>query len=519
MWATGDAFVKSESAFLGSEWSNKTATIGGIAGSRTTSTINTNPLWFAWKACKATVSIICGDEPSKDRKTITTDTRTGAQLKVNSSGKVGLEFGYTINSGSVDAEVEFSALAELPEQAVRQGDIINLKTKSSLDAGSITTQSPEIEAYISAIMQLSGSVNATGCLIAFGCTTGTTALPTVNLDQRIISIDPNSVKILDGILPGDAPLAEVPLANQSLTLEGGATTTPVPIVGYALTNSYGGVITTSFPPGVPRITTDLAEIEIQVPNIETNGTLNGAGEIKSGGRDDLLSLQLDLDGMATVMAGLPPTGLNLDLINVGGIKIGASIDIIDVDAGPVLGLTQDFEIFPTLMTKLEFSDSILIDGMIGLQDSWTGLWSDMPEFSLLETTTFSPTYWIDVILNNDFGLDLGLVGTLDVLKLEAAAIIAGAEIFQFGPQSLNGLLGLGNELFSTDKLNFSIAKDRFTLSGFNQIAGKQFTISINVPEPGMLGIFAFGLIALGFTRPKTKQSTDKESLIAFTQRH
>jgi len=33
MWESGGAFVQEESVFLGTEWSNRTATIGGILGS------------------------------------------------------------------------------------------------------------------------------------------------------------------------------------------------------------------------------------------------------------------------------------------------------------------------------------------------------------------------------------------------------------------------------------------------------------------------------------------------------
>jgi len=33
MWESGGAFVQEESIFLGTEWSNRTATIGGILGS------------------------------------------------------------------------------------------------------------------------------------------------------------------------------------------------------------------------------------------------------------------------------------------------------------------------------------------------------------------------------------------------------------------------------------------------------------------------------------------------------
>lgn len=474
MWGSGAAFRKEESVFLGTQWNNKTASFGEIAGGVSTVT---NPLY-----------------------TISVDTRNGATLSVNSSGKVGLEFGYSIDSGSVDSMVDFSALANLPDTVVGQSDVINLNTRSLLDNGTLQTQSPKVEAYISAIMQLSGSVNATACanvpLIIGGCTSGGFSLPTLNMDQRILSVDPNSIKVLDGVLPGDNPLAEIPLANQSLTLEGGATFAP-PAVGFKLTGPGGLTLASTLPP-TPALTVDLAELSVQVPDIATSGGKSGANTISSNGRDDFLSLQLDLDGAASLFGGLPPLEVNATLIDAGEFKVEANLDLIDVDAGPVLGITQDFELVPTLMVDLAFSNPIQIAGMLGLQSNWTGAWADLPDFSLLETTTFSPTFWVDALFSNDFGLDLGLKGTLDVLKLGATASAARVNLLNIGPISLNGLLGLGNTLFDTDKVGFSVFNNQFGFGGFNRIAGNSFTI--RVPEPGTVGMLLLGLLLLGLAR-------------------
>lgn len=553
MWATGDAFVKEESIFLGAEWTDKTAILGGIAGSSNgiitpeipsvmitpaVPSVMITPAAPSVQITPAIPAVIVAGVTitpyvpavyspyipavyspyipavySPYIPAITGDTRTGAQLDVHSSGKVGLEFGYTVNSGSVDAEVDFNALAWLPEQPQEVGVSIDLNSSSALNGGSIQTQSPEIEAYISAIMQLSGSVDATACLITLGCTDGSADLPTIDMDQRILSIDPNSIKILDGILPGDEPLAEIPLANQSITLSGGLTTTAPPAPVFEVSTSIPGVEFSSAP-GIPAVTTDLAEITVNVPNIATDGELDN-GQITSAGRDDLLELQLDLDGLAVVATSgsLPPAGVTLDFV-AGEVHI----DIIDVDMGPTLGLTQDFELFPTLMTTVEFSNSILINGIAGLQDSWTGAWADLPDFSLFDTTVFSPTYWVDVILENDFGLDLGLSGTLDVLKIQA-----DLGPLTIGPISLNSLLGLPNSLFETDKIGFSVAKDQFRLSGFNQIAGNSFTIDVlngqtpfadnptSVPEPSTLWLIALGLIPIIFTKRRSRQLTTMEA--------
>jgi len=337
MWDSGTAFRKADSVFLGTQWTNKTASFGGIAGSVTSTTVNTNPLWGAWWTCKHTIDVLCGSEPAKWPVTTTVDTRTGAKLSVNSSGKVGLEFGYSIDSGSVDSTAQFSALADLPDTLVEKNDVINLNASSALDSGTLATQSPKVEAYISAIMQLSGSVTATACGLTLGCASGSTAIPTVNMDQRILSVDANSLKVLDGILPGGEPFAEVPILNQSLTLEGALSPEP-PFAGFKLTGPGGLTLASSVPPG-PAVSFDMAEIEVQVPDIATSGNKSGADTISSNGRDDFLSAQLDLDGAATLLGGLPPLGLNATLIDAPGIKVEANLDLMDVDAGPVLGIT------------------------------------------------------------------------------------------------------------------------------------------------------------------------------------
>lgn len=503
MWGAGTAFRKQESAFLGTQWTNKTAPFGGIAGG--VSSIP-NPLYALWVICPA----FCGDAPSK---TTSVDTRNGAELNVRSSGKVGLEFGYTIDSGSVDSTVKYSALAEIPDIAIRNTDVISLNTNSVFDTGSIATQSPKIDAYISAIMKLSGSVDARACanipLVIGGCESGSFNLPSVNLDQRILSIDPNSLKVLDGVLPGDKPLAEVPLLNQSLTLEGGATVAP-PAVGFKLTGPLGVTLASTLPP-TPSVSVDLAEVEVQVPDIATSGTKSSNTAITSSGRDDLLSAQIDLDGAATLLGGLPPAGVNATLVDVAGFKIEANLDIIDVDAGPVMGITQDFELVPTLMASIAFSNPIQMMGMAGMQTGWTGKWEDLPDFTLLESTTFSPTFWIDAMLTNEFGIDLGLVGTIDILKLGATASAAGTNLLNIGPISLNGLLGLDNTLFETNKHTFSVFGKTFELGGFNTVMGDAFTIHVNAPEPSTILLIAIGLAALGVARRRNVSSALRES--------
>jgi hypothetical protein len=495
MWGTGGAFVAQDSTFLGAQWQNKTATIGGIVGSITDTTVYTNPAWWAWYGCVNTINFLCGSEPSKGTQNIIVDTRTGATLGLTTSGKFGLEFGYTVNSGSVNANVAFGAQAALPQSSVNQQQYFNLHTTSNLNGGAISTQSPEAQAYVNAIAQLSGSVSAEACLITFGCANGGFTLPTLNVNQPILSIDPNSLNVVPDALPplnaGDPrqPLASLTLAAQGLTLEGALSATGEP--GFKLTGPPNNITYVSTEPPVPSLTANLASIGFQLPNIATNGGVSGDA-IKSSGSDPFLTALVDVSGVAT-LAGFP-TQLGVDLIDAGGFKVSAQFFALDVNAGPQLSLGQNFDLKPTLMVKLAFSRPVMIAGESGLQDSWEGPWGGLPDIALLGTTTFTPTFWLDAPLTNNTSIDLGLIGLLDVLKFQFTASAGGIDILGTSPVSLNSLLGLGNQLFSTPTLDFSVLDNTFQLGGFNMIDGAPFTIT--VPEPDTLALLIMALAAL-----------------------
>ena len=496
MWAPGDAIQFADSFFLGAEWSNRTGGTGGIAGSANA----TNPLWTAWNlTCPLCLAAL---EPSR-----TIDTRTGAKIEVTTSGKFGLEFGYTLDSGSVNAASQLSATAVLPGATLTQGEFFNLNPMSSLVDGSISSQSPWAEAYVDAIAQFSGSVTATGCGIPLGCASGTLPLPTVDAVLPIVTVDPNSIRFLPELpSPLVSPLYEIALLNQEATLSGTLSPIPSPpFVAPGFRLEAGGItlVDTTVAP-VPTLDIELASLEVQAPNIATNGGLDGS-LLKSSGRDDIITAKLDIDAVGTMSGALPPTGIGLTLIDVPGIKASAQFDALDVKAGPVAGLTQDFELDPTLMVQLDFSTPVAIQGLSGSHMSWTGAWESLPFFALLQETTFSPTFWLDAMLTNSLGIDLGLVGTLDLFKIGAGVSVAGIDILEW-ETSLNEILGFDNELFSTPKLRIPIYENSFALGGFNQVQAAAFSIGVSksgpvqVPEPGTLSLLMLGVGVLALSR-------------------
>jgi len=511
MWGTGDATVITNSVFLGPQWTNRTVGVGGIVGSVGRVTVNTNPAWWAWKACKETIDFLCGGQPDPGTVSTVVDTRTGARVDLTTSGKFGLEFGYTVNSGSVNATAVYSASGELPSVNPAKGEFFDLKPKSTLAGGSISSQSPKAEAFINAIAELSGSVTAKACLISQGCAEGSTGLPSVAAKQPILSIDPNSIKVLPDLLPpenpqipGDPrrPLAEVKLANQQLTLQLAldlVSLTP----GFKLTTPQFTIIDTTTPE-TPDVTFDLASIEFKLPNIATQGGLTGDKKlITSEGRDDIIKARIDVDAVAS-MNGFPAFGLGFDLIDTGGFKVGMQLDALDIDAGPNLGITQEFELKPTLMVGLTFSHPVMVEGAPFPVEFVGGPWDLLPEIALLETTTITPTFWLDAILTNTIGIDVGLTGTMDILKFSFTAQAGSVTLLGTNPISLNNLLALGNELFSTPKLEFPIWDTPFQLEGFEMIGAAPFTIAVaTAPTPGTLALL---LAALGAAALATRRS-------------
>ncbi len=459
MWGPGKATVKSGSTFVGPSWGPTTTTLFNVMGG----SVVHNPFHDSWSDCEQNAGIfkfVCGSEPSQ-----TIDTRTGAEVTLQSSGKLGLNFGYKLNSGSVDSSVGFGATAEVPH-TVQKLQSFSLGTNSALNSGAITTQSPEISANMNLIDQFSGSITGTGCFIGAGCATSSSNLPVANVDQKLLELTPNELEVLPGVIPNgadDGSLAHVSLLNQDIPI------------------NYGE--------------SQIGDLTTHVPDIATTGGLNG-NSISSNGKDEVLGLSANLADLSGLF-GFPTNGEVS--VEEDGFLLKAGLSLFDLNIGPTLDLGQNFDLTPTLMTNLAFSRPVQIAGDASPQSSWSGAWANLPSLALFGTTTFTPTFWLEAPMTNQMSLDLGLDGTWDLLKFEFD-LQAGALPPLDISESLSGLLGLSSTLFSTPTLNFPIFSNKFYLGGFNMINAAPFTIytgsSIAVPEPPIVPLFLLGLGAL-----------------------
>lgn len=477
-------------------------------------------LW--WTAYQAYQALDPGPSPQPQYTMV--DLTTGANIDLTTSGKVGIEAGFTLSSGTVNATADFAVTAELPDDlTVAANTLFNLSPSSTFASGTIDTQSPWIEAYLNGVVELSGSATAQACLIG-ACTSGTTVLPTIDSHPELASIDPNKFSLLGGLF-------ETNLAAETLSIDAAF----LPPQGVKVSTS-GGTLYDSTLPG--SATTSLGEISFAFPNISTSGVQVG-NKITSTGSDTVIDANLDLDGALTLvssMAGAPvPLSVDFSLIDTSNIKLEASIDLLDVDVGPTIDMFQNFELTPTLMVDLAFDRPVHIVGNNPAWEAWksckdnweplggvcgpepaekiddwmtsyTGAWDSLPFMALLETTTITPTFWLDATLTNSIGVDFGFMLDLAALSGNLTAKIGEFTLLDeasFGPLWSDSI-PLGGRFGA-----LNLYDNSFAFTGFNRIAGNAFTLFVAdsgaVPEPGTLLLMGVGVAGLMYFLRRAKE--------------
>ena len=466
MWGSGSAPGLNIDRFLGVTW-NETATVGGITGEISSTSISwPHPHSPSGWQCHGFACLGGHFHNSGGihihTNTLSIDTRTGATLDISTSGKVGFQFGLQADSGSVNTDVQFNANVFFPEPGnLRFGEFFNLNPDSSLAGGTLSTNFPELTVNLDAIVGVRARVdNAQACLALVGCTAKASTGELGFADQTvpIISFNdpgsPGEIKIL-GLL--DPALFQFD--------------SEISIPGAVPGSSLGGVT-------------------VHVPDINAIGGVSG-NKLVASGEDDLIKLTADLDGLALAPLGLPGGGVSF---NVGILSVSA--DLIDIDMGPILKIVQDFEFTPSLIVDLLFDKPVLIAGLFGPQTSWSGLWDSLPDIALLSPNTLiTPTFSVEGMFSNNTLLGIDGIFQLDILKASLALEALGFsfDLGEIGP--LFQILERTN-LFNTPPLFSST----FALSGFNNVVGRSFMIT--VPEPTAILLLGFGLIVVGVRRRK-----------------
>ncbi|MGB3511376.1 MAG: PEP-CTERM sorting domain-containing protein [Microcoleaceae cyanobacterium] len=338
-------------------------------------------------------------------------------------GTVGLQNTFNLNGGIVDALIPIDLFFEIPDAPVNTGEIFTIKSGFSF-AENANFSTKGIDA--SYILDL-----------IFDVATGVDVYPGDELD---VGFDI------------DEKINLVTLGGDDFNLE--------------IDEFFGG-------------------IDVSLPEVNTKGikSLNSEeNQLIASGKDEFIKAALDLDGLASLLFGLPPLeesqGLDLGIFG----NLGFYYNLLDVEATTALSMLQNFSLTGTLPAILKLEDDTIINFNIG-DDISLMMPENMGEF--LEVEAFID---FNALFNNttQLGIDFGI----DVMAGEFCL-----ELPFLGSPNVGPLFEESVGLYDTA---FDIFDETFKLGGFNQ---EKVNFQIANIEPSLNVASTFGLLSAASVKP------------------
>ncbi len=372
--------------------------------------------------------------------------------------KLGMELGAKINSGSIDANLDYHVALEAPDNLV-QGEPFSL-TGSATKQGTSSFQSspPNAEAWVDGVVQADlrgyARIQTSGSDAVFGThdyrmgREGFTDGSTTNLPWRNL-VNVNYKPELVGLNRN---------GSHQFTVLGRDQIDHVYEAGDFTTITAGTWL------------------------VEATGDLDG-DMVRGSGEETLVTASVDIDYMATTAAGLPPLGHG-ESKDWGRLAFDVGYEVLDVKAELALGLKQSFSIASDVLTHLQFSEAVIVEG-IGETHSYLGPLDAIPEITLLsDSVTVDPKYMIAAELVNDTALTV--TQSLPITLFEGHANVSWdvPAIPLISPRITgNKRVGFGPIYQATPSNTdaISVYTNQFELGGFETIVGDSFLLSTGVP--------------------------------------
>ena len=411
----------------------------------------------------------------------------GLRVDGATSGRIGLETGWEIDSGTVNASLPFEFTFNLPDfndlqnnQAFSMG-VIN---STLLNNAFLQTISPTIQTYVDFIVEANASVTATGCYDVWVDTDcGSKKKTLFNIDEsfELLSLNRDKdgeVRVLDGF--------------STLFAVGESVASVVEVTEEKDPDDPEGKkkkkVSIDLKPKVSIGSSPLVEVDVRLPDIIEKEYLGGAGlnvgasgvkdVLSTSGSDNFLDISLDVDQLGTSLGILPPLGVTAD-VDFGIGSVSATVDLIDLTLTPSLALTQDFSLsIGKIGISYAFDEAVFAGVSGGPLSSVTRLdnlnlnqqidvtWTDGKNLGI------TPIYSIDVSLTNKTGLRIDTTFDIDLLKGSISGEVFGIDM---GTSNFGPLASIPFDLGSIELP--PLFNNTFALAGFGDQAGSKFLFS------------------------------------------
>ncbi|WP_405224903.1 PEP-CTERM sorting domain-containing protein [Lentisalinibacter sediminis] len=504
MWGPGEAFQLDEEYFFGLEWDESTS-FGSINNFPGTGGTITNPLYTTWSIALAGCTGLgfsrsacingdgllpeLGEAPARRVANPVSAVPVGAEVTLATDGRVGFEFGVTIDSGSVDTAVGFdNVTATIPDaiEAGANGGLVNLNPTADLTGDDLTSQFPTLVLTSGLVFDIYAGIDGEACI--GGCVPINASM-NVNPDLPIVSFNEDGEGGIEWF--GGDPLLEAVLGAGGVSLPTGLPAEDIPLAG------------------------GLAEVDLFLPQPNANYDGTDGTSLFASGQNDLINLTLDFDNLVSLVA---TQGATQNLYG-GSLDLGfgsASWDFVDVDFGPALDLRQEFTLTPTLMVDLAFSRPVdylgqMVDFVGGLE------WNALPDFMFaLGETLVTPTFYLGYEgqrnvagFLNELLLDINGLLEIDLLTF---GISIGKDLGILGDYTFNRSWGLGSLVEEFDIGRLSLFDLDFGLGGFSEYQASSFLVNVGeataVSEPGSLGLLLLGLLLLAVAANRRRPAAE-----------
>ncbi len=319
------------------------------------------------------------------------------KLGVFTDGNIGLDAGFSVSSGAIDATLPVDLSLTLPD-SVSLGDTISLSGSYSLgDDASFTTTTPDFSAFLEAAF----SIEAGGSIDIF---------KVVDYDLKAVDIGEEFAFAFD---TSDGEISYS---------EDGITYTDIADVSSSDSDS------------VSLESSDIFNITVDTPDLDTTGYLKTNGTSLTGtSYDSLVSGSIDIDDLITSF--IPGEAAEvLSAANSGdytfeafGNTAAVQWDYIDADLNTAIDAGLDFQLDTNLAGTITFEDEVLLsDGSYATEISFDSI-EEIPEFSVDSGSVggsdgdLDATVTIDLEATLTNSIDLYFQEHLGLTALEASA--------------------------------------------------------------------------------------------------